>query len=198
MEFNPDKKSNLPSVEELRMQYTEKVKQALEKYKDEIKDLAIFTSSAKNGNGFNQTKDLSFVKYKEEHDSDYEVKGTPKDMAHSIGNIEEPTYIYHNKMNWGSFYAPLGSCLHTPDRTGNMIGVSIKGEKGKRFNQELTNSIFDLIKTIKQSKNLKEIAKEALPVFKAFKEISETFQTTSGNHFTAQQMIEEFEEILKS
>lgn len=183
----------LNTLEQTRQNLAEKVKVNLEKYKEEIKDLAFFTSSSEQ-NGFYTTRDLTFVNYKEEHDTDFEVQGTPKEDAHSIGNIEEPTYIYHKKMNWGSFYAPLGSCLHTPDRPGNIIGISMKGEKGERFNQELIDSIFDLIKTIKKTKNLKEIAIEAIPVFEAFKNISEKFP--SNGRISVQSMIDEYNEIL--
>ena len=197
--FKLDNKNSNPenNIESLRRELSEKVKLNLEKYKDEIKDFSIFTASAKNGNGFHNTKELAFAKYNEDYDADYEVRGTPKKKAHSLGNIEDPTYIYHKPMNWGSFYAPLGSSLHTPDRAGNMIGISMKGEKGKRFNQELVESMFDLIKTVKQSRNLKEIATEAIPVFEALKETADRFQDPSSL-LTAQKMIDEYKEIIDS
>lgn len=196
--FKPDNSADNyeRNIESLRFELAEKVRLNLEKYKDEIKDFSIFTATAKNGNGFNQTRDLAFAKYREGYENDYEVIGV-KENAYSTSTIEEPTYIYHKPMNWGSFYAPLGSALHTPDRAGNMIGISMKGEKGKRFSQELIDSILDLLKTIKQSRNLKEIAIEAIPVFKAFKETADRFQDP-GSSLTAQRMIDEYQEIIDS
>lgn len=186
-------------IEILREKLAEKVRSNLEKYKEEIEHLSIFTASAKNGNGFHKTGDIPFAQYKDGYDSDFEVKGVPKENGtiSDINYIGEPAYVYHKPMNWGSFYAPIGKCLHTPDRPGNMIAISMKGIKGKIFSQELVDSIFDLIKTIKKSDDLKEIATEAIPIFEAFKETADRFQDPKSP-LTAQKMIDEYKEIINT
>ena len=70
----------------------------------------------------------------------------------------------------------------------------------------IPNTLLIFLKTIKLQntqgnenilKDLKEIATEILPALKAFKQTADRFQTTTGGHFTTQQLIEEYEEILR-
>lgn len=187
------------NIEQLRKNLSEKVKVILEKYKNEIKDFAFFTSS-KEYNGFFKTRDLATVIYNSDYPNDYEVEGLPKEDGIQTGHAG---YVLHKKMNWITFYGPLGRCLHTPDRPGNHVGITLKGEKGQKLAQELIDSITKLIHTLTPynpynreniEEDLKNIAIEIIPVLEAFEKIEQDFPSTERSSIKS--MIAEYKEIL--
>jgi len=193
-----NKNSLEESLDSKRIQYAEKVKLELEKHKDEIKDFSIFTSSL-NANGFSNTGTLEAVEYRHDYEEKFEVYKVPKESNYFQEG--KAGYVLYIPANWYTFVGPLGRTLHTPDRSGNLIGINIRGEKGKRLSKDIVDSVTKLLDTLvvydrgEIQVDLKNISKQGLQVLKAFEGISEKFP--SNGQISVKSMIEEYKQIIE-
>lgn len=198
--FRPDNKPENPSnnIESLRAKLAEKVRLNLEQYKDEIKDFSLMTTSKRANGGFPTNEQLPPVQYSSSYDSEYEFYGLPRER----GYLQEGKsgYVVDTKNSFYTFVGPLGRALHTPDRPGNGLFITLKGEKGKKLSEELVGSIKDLLDTLvpyeegEKYEDLKKIIKEALPVIEAFQGLAQRFP--SNGRISIPSLIEEYEEAL--
>jgi hypothetical protein len=198
--FKPENKTGNPAtdIESLRLELAEKVKINLEKHKKEIKDFSLMTTSKKANGGFPTNENLPPVQYSSSYDSEYEFYGLPRER----GYLQERKsgYVMDTKNNLYTFVGPLGRALHTPDRPGNGLFITLKGEQGKRLPDELVDSIKNLVDTLvpyeegDKYEDMKNILKEALPVLEAFGNISQQFP--SNGKISVRSLIEECKEML--
>jgi len=191
-------------IEKLRQGLAEEVKINLEKYMDEIKDFSLMTTSKKANGDFATNDKLRPVEYSPNYDSSYEFNGLPRYRNYS--QERQSGYVVDKVSNLYTFVASLGRALHTPDRPGNSITVTLKGEKGKQLSAELVNSIKKLMDTIipydndkrcgneTLNEDLKNILKEGLPVLEAFEDISKKFP--ANGMISVQGVIKEYKEML--
>jgi len=199
--FKSDNKIGNPekNIESLRLELAEKVRLSLEKYKDEIEDFSLLTTSKKANGGFPTNEQLPPVQYSSSYASDYEFHGLPRER----GYLQEGKsgYVLDTKNSFYTFVGPLGRALHTPDRPGNGLFITLKGEKGKKLSDELVGSIKELLDTLvpyeegKKSEDMKNIIKEALPVLEAFEGLGRRFP--GNGRISVASMIEEYKEVLE-
>jgi hypothetical protein len=192
MEFSDE------NAENKREDLVKLVKENLEKYQDEIKDFSLFTTSKKANGGFSTNDKLPPVQYSSSYDSWYKVEGLPRERDYFRG--AKSGYIADIVNNFYTFVAPLGRALHTPDRPGNMIAITLRGEKGKQFTAELVDSVKNLVDTVKpfnerdKNEDLRNILTEAIPVLEAFEDLSKKFP--SKGMISVTELIAEYKEML--
>lgn len=192
MEFGSD------NLEKQRWDFAKVVKENLEKYKDEIKDFSLFATSKKANGGYSTNDKLPPVQYSSSYDSWYKVEGLPRERDYF--REAKSGYIADIVNNFYTFVAPLGRALHAPDRPGNMIAITLRGEKGKQLTTELVDSIKKLVETVKpfdegdKNEDLKNILAEAVPVLEAFEDLSKRFP--SKGMISVTELISEYKEML--
>jgi hypothetical protein len=189
-------------IEENRERLAEIVKLNLEKYRDEIKDFSLRTTSLKLNGHQSTNNELPPVSYDSRYDSNYIFHNLPRGSNY----LREKTPGYVMRLNrYVTFVAPLGRALHTPDRPGNIIDITLLAQQGKNFSSELIDSIENLVETIipyynkgtshaEINDDLKNILKEGLPVLEAFEGISKKFPNKRGN-ISVKFLIDEYKEM---
>lgn len=191
-------KTGDPNPEKRREVLAEIVKQNLEKYMSEIKNFSLMTCSVEANGCFSTNNSLPPLQYDSRYDTDYKFFGLPKTRNY----IQEGKsgYVAMPHMNYYTFVGALGRALHTPDRPGNSIVITLIGEKGKLIANELIESISNLIATIKlyengdKYKDIKNIVAECLPVLEAFEDCSKKFPSRGQISITG--LIAEYKELL--
>lgn len=175
--FKPDSKTdNLEKdIKSLRLELMEKGKHALEKYGNEIKNFSLMACSPRDGfveSDFNVRR----VRYEEKYDSEFKTEGVPRnDRYYKEGS----GYILDIPNNIVTFCAYLGRTLHTTDRLGNSIYFTLVGEKGKKFADELIDSLGSVMKTLtpyeKNDSDVENIIRESLPVLEMLQGLGQRF-----------------------
>ena len=196
--FKPDSKSDnsQEDIEFLRIELAEKARLALEKYEGEIKKFSLMVCSPRDG--FVESDfDVHRVRYEEKYDNEFKTDGVPRnDRYYKEGS----GYLMDIPNNIVTFCAYLGRTLHTTDRLGNSIYFTLAGEKGKKFSDELINSVGSLMKTLvsyeKSGNDVKNIIKETLPVLEMLRELGQKFSGSKRNF--VESLIEEYKKELDS
>jgi hypothetical protein len=193
-------KSNEKNIEQIRKELAQVVKTNLEKFQSEIKGFSLLTTSKQVNGSFATNDKLSPVSYSSSYDSEYEFVGLPRERNYM--QERKSGYLADTRNNFYTFVGPLGRALHTPDRPGNVLAITLQGEKGGRISQELVNSIKNLVDTVKPYEegdtyeDLKNILVEAIPILEAFEDLSKKFPSNGKMSVTG--LITEYKEMLEN
>lgn len=199
-------------IETLRQKLALEVKANLEKYQDQITNFNLGTVTNYKGEMFD-LNNLEPIKY----DSRYKEYFETYNFDEHLGKIKrkENGYIQAKLTHWITFEAYLGSDFRIGDtRNGNKFIITIAFDKNGNVEneKEVINSIMKLLETIspyetanyktieegeaKKKENMKNIAKEGLPVLEAFKEIGQKYE--SGRGIRMEDVIKEYETVLNN
>lgn len=211
--------NNKPEAEDLesakeksRLELCKKMEQTLSEYASDLERFSLSTASKKR-NGFGSTGP---VMKNNEYDSDPRYKAGYELHNVDLTKERKPNgkngYVYFKPGNYVTFTGYLGRCLHTPDRPVNGFYVSVKFKKDAAHTQAIISSIKDTFDTLEPydsegqdisldeqrlliKQDLRNIAKEGLPILEAFKDTAERFKT--GGDISINDLIQEYKEILE-
>jgi hypothetical protein len=198
MEQEPFKRKTAENIEKKREELAQIVKLNLEKYNSEIKDFSLLTTSREANGGFPTNPKLPPVDYSSNYDSWYEFTNLPR--VRNYFQEGKSGYVVDVVNNWYTFVGSLGRALHTPDRPGNSLVITLRGEKGKKLSPELVDSLKNLIMTIvpyqeaDKDSDLKNILTESIPVLEAFEELEKKFPSIGKISIAG--LIKEYKEML--
>lgn len=189
------------NIEQMREKFSEEVKLILEKYQDQIVAFNLLTCS-KNAKGFWDTNEgVKPVSYDSRFHSSFEFSGLPVGQDYVISGVNG--YILDKDVNKVTFVGSLGRTYDT--RPGNVFVVTLKFLKDSKDFREVIVPIIKLFETIKMhysqdsdaaTNDLKEIAREAIPVLKAFEPMARKFPPTGRINLS--DLIQECEDILRN
>lgn len=204
-------------IEKLRLELCEKAKQILADCSNEIEIFNLMTTSRET-NGSCSTYDMGMVQYNRNHNNDYETFNVDTDGERSP--YHKNGYVYNTRTNIITLSGYLGRALHTPDRPGNGFDITILFKKSALNARVVIKSVMDVLNTLKpyntnyretgitevydrrelEKQDIKNIAKEGLPILEAFRdiasrEISPKFEINRGN-ISMDRLIEEYKEII--
>ncbi len=163
------------------------------------------TSSKKAGGFFDTNNGIKMVRYDNRYDKDYSFYNIER--SDSFEQEQKSGYIFDKGLNKITFIGYLGRTLHSPDRDGNALFITLKLQKNFTEQEDLIQSISKLLDTIiaykgndkNQDRTLKQdlidIAKESITVLEAFKEVSNNFP--SNGNISVDSLIQEYHELVK-
>lgn len=199
-------------IEKLRLELCEKAKQTLADYSNEIEIFDLMTTS-RYTNGSCSTYEIRMEQYARDHKNDYETFNVNIDSERSP--YHKNGYVYNTRANVITLTGYLGRALHTPERPGNGFYITILFKKGAPNARMVIKSVMDVLNTLKpydtdpkemgitgvdacyelKMQDIKNIAKEGLPILEAFKDTASRFERDRGN-ISMDRLIEEYKEIL--
>jgi hypothetical protein len=194
--------------EQARENLAEIVKNNLNKYKDEVEQFSLFTTSKEGNGGVATNSQLRMVSYDNRYDKDYEFQGF-KERNSLYTSSHENGYVIEtfpkDKSKLATIIGYMGRALHTPERPGNGFYVTLKFKKESEHYKELIESIYSLFQTLKEYDNndteedIKNILKQGLPILKAFEDFSKNMPDVSSygsKGYPISKLIQEFKDLL--
>lgn len=204
------------SVEKRREELAVVVREKLEQFKEELQEFYFHTTSATYG-GFAGTEKMfigvpSWRNDIKESLENTEFHGVDPQKSHAFPQGVEIGYIKNKSHNWYGLVHNIGRALHTPDRLGNFFAIGLKFKEVAPHAQEIVDSIMELLATLKSYQNfsgssreesrknverdLAEIAKQGIPVLRAFEDISTKVKSRNPNEiFKISDLIEEYKSL---